>query len=74
MTELSYTTIMAEPPSEQTGDETLRYHYDATGKVVCLTYKKGIKAEVSYFYSINLQGDITAIYRNSNSKLIGTCE
>ncbi len=60
--------------SEQTGDETLRYYYDAAGKVTTLTYKKGTKAEVSYFYARNLQGDITAIYRNSDSKLIGTYE
>ncbi|MDE6016241.1 MAG: DNRLRE domain-containing protein [Acetatifactor sp.] len=60
--------------SEQTGDETLRYYYDATGKVTSFTYKKGSNAEVSYFYTRNLQGDIIAIYRNSDSKLIGTYE
>ncbi len=60
--------------SEQTGDETLRYYYDATGKVTSLTYKKGSNAEVSYFYTRNLQGDIIAIYRNSDSALIGTYE
>ena len=60
--------------SEQTGDETLRYYYDATGKVVSLTYRKGSSPEVSYFYTRNLQGDIIAIYRNSDSALIGTYE
>ncbi len=60
--------------SEQTGDETLRYYYDATGKVTSFTYKKGSNAEVSYFYTRNLQGDIIAIYRNSDSALIGTYE
>ena len=36
--------------------------------------KKDSNAEVSYFYTRNLQGDIIAIYRNSDSKLIGTYE
>ena len=58
--------------SEQSGDETLRYYYDAAGKVTTLTYKKGTGAEVSYFYARNLQGDITAVCRNSDSKPIGT--
>ncbi|MDE6700791.1 MAG: RHS repeat-associated core domain-containing protein, partial [Acetatifactor sp.] len=60
--------------SEQTGDETLRYYYDAAGKVTSFTYKKGSNAEVGYFYTRNLQGDIIAIYRNSDSALIGTYE
>ena len=60
--------------SETTGDETLRYYYDSAGNVVSFTYQKGTGAETSYFYARNMQGDITAVYRNSDSKLIGTYE
>ena len=60
--------------SEQTGDETLRYYYDSTGRIVSLSYQKGSAAEVSYFYSRNAQGDIIGVYRVSDSKLIGTYE
>ena len=60
--------------SETTGDETLRYYYDSTGKVSSLTYQKGSGEEKSYFYTRNVQGDITAVYRSEDSKLIGTYE
>ena len=60
--------------SETTGDETLRYYYDSTGKVSSLTYRKGSGEEKSYFYTRNVQGDITAVYRSEDSKLIGTYE
>jgi len=60
--------------SETTGDETLRYYYDSTGKVTSFSYKKGEAEEENYFYVRNMQGDITAIYRSSDSKLIGTYE
>lgn len=60
--------------SETTGDEILRYYYDSTGKVVSLAYKKGDAKEKGYFFARNAQGDITAVYRSSDSKLIGTYE
>ncbi len=60
--------------SETTGDETLRYFYDSAGRVASLTYKKGTNAEVGYFFARNYQSDIIAIYRSSDSKLIGTYE
>ena len=60
--------------SEQTGDETLRYYYDSTGRVTSIGYQKGRKAETAYFFTRNAQGDVIAIYRNSDSKLIGTYE
>ena len=60
--------------SEQTGDETLRYYYDSTGRIVSLSCQKGSAAEVSYFSSRNAQGDIIGVYRVSDSKLIGTYE
>ena len=58
--------------SETTGDETLRYYYDSTGKVASLAYKKGNAGEKGYFFARNAQGDITAVYRSSDSVLIGT--
>ena len=60
--------------SETTGDETLRYYYDSTGKVTSIGFKKGEEDERSYFFTRNVQGDIIAVYRNSDSKLIGTYE
>ena len=60
--------------SETTGDETLRYYYDVAGRVASITYKKGIGAETGYFFARNLQGDVVAVYRSSDSKLIGTYE
>jgi len=60
--------------SETTGDETLRYYYDSTGKVTSIGFKKGEEEERSYFFTRNVQGDIIAVYRNSDSKLIGTYE
>ena len=60
--------------SETTGDETLRYYYDSTGKVSSIAYKKGEGEETSYFFARNVQGDIIAVYRNSDSALIGTYE
>ncbi len=60
--------------SEQTGDEILRYYYDSTGKVASLSYQKGSGAETGYFFARNGQGDIIAVYRSSDSKLIGTYE
>jgi len=60
--------------SETTGDETLRYYYDSTGKVTSISFKKGEEEERSYFFTRNVQGDIIAVYRNSDSKLIGTYE
>ena len=59
---------------ETTGDETLRYYYDSTGKVASLAYKKGDEEEQSYFYTRNAQGDIIGVYRSKDSKLMGTYE
>ena len=60
--------------SETTGDETLRYYYDSTGKVASVIYQKGDGEETGYFYTRNVQGDIIAIYRSSDSTLVGTYE
>ncbi len=43
-------------------------------KPVSLGYQKGTGAEVGYFFARNGQGDIVAVYRSSDSKLIGTYE
>ena len=37
-----------------------------------IVYKKGDSEEKSYFFTRNAQGDIVAVYRNSDSKLMGT--
>ncbi len=60
--------------SQSTGDETLHFYYDSTGKVVSIGYQKGTAAEVGYFFARNAQGDIIAVYRSSDSALIGTYE
>ena len=60
--------------SETTGDETIYYYYDSTGKVAEIGYRKGSDTETGYFFTRNAQGDIIGIYRNSDSKLIGTYE
>ncbi len=60
--------------SETKGNETFRYYYDSTGKVTSIGYQKGSAAEVGYFFARNGQGDVVAIYRSSDSKLIGTYE
>ena len=60
--------------SQTTGDETIRFYYDSTGKVVSIGYQKGSNAEAGYFFARNAQGDIIAVYRSSDSKLIGTYE
>ncbi len=60
--------------SQTTGNETIRFYYDSTGKVVSIGYQKGTDAEVGYFFARNGQGDIVAVYRSSDSKLIGTYE
>ncbi len=60
--------------SQTTDEETIRFYYDSTGKVVSLGYQKGTGAEVGYFFARNGQGDIVAVYRSSDSKLIGTYE
>ena len=60
--------------SETTGEETLRYYYDSTGKIAEIVYKKGESTETGYFFARNAQGDIIAIYRSSDSKLMGTYE
>ena len=60
--------------SETTGDETLRYYYDSTGKVASFTYKKRDEEEQSYFYTRNAQGDIIGVYRSKDSKLMGIYE
>ena len=60
--------------SETTGEETLRYYYDSTGKIAEIVYKKGDNAETGYFFVRNAQGDIIAIYRSTDSKLMGTYE
>ena len=49
--------------SEKTGDETLRYYYDNSGKVLSLGYIKGTAEETKYFFTRNAQDDIVSIYR-----------
>ncbi len=60
--------------SETTGNETLRYYYDSAGRVASIGYQKGTAAEVGYFFTRNLHGDIIGVYQSSDSKLIGTYE
>ncbi len=60
--------------SETTGNETLYYYYDSAGRVASIGYQKGSAAEVDYFFTRNLHGDIIGVYRSSDSKLIGTYE
>ena len=54
--------------------ETLSYYYGSTGKLASVTYQKGANTPVSYFYAYNGQGDVIALYRSSDSVLIGTYE
>jgi len=54
--------------------ETLSYYYGSTGKLASVTYQKGTNTPVSYFYAYNGQGDVIALYRSSDSVLIGTYE
>ena len=60
--------------SETTGDETLYYYYDSTGRVVSIGYRKGEGEETGYFFTRNLQGDIIGVYRSSDSRQVGSYE
>ena len=60
--------------SETTEDETIRYYYDSDDNVVEIGYQKGSEAEKYYFFAHNAFGDVIALYRSSDSVLIGTYE
>ena len=60
--------------SETTGNETINYYYDSDGTILGIGYKKGSYAEKNYFFEKNAFGDVTAVYRSSDSVLIGTYE
>ena len=67
---LSGSTVL----SQTTGNETLFFYYDVNGNLALIGYKNGTAAEVFYFVTHNLQGDVTAIYNAADSTLVGTCE
>ena len=48
--------------------------YDSDGTVLGIGYKKGTNDEKHYFFEKNAFGDVIAVYRNSDSVLIGTYE
>ena len=60
--------------SETTGNEVINYYYDSDGTVLGIGYKKGTNDEKHYFFEKNAFGDVIAVYRNSDSVLIGTYE
>ena len=60
--------------SETTGNEVINYYYDSDGTILGIGYKKGTGAEKHYFFEKNAFGDVIAVYRNSDSVLIGTYE
>ncbi len=60
--------------SETTGNEVINYYYDSDGTVLGIGYKKGTNDEKHYFFEKNAFGDVIAVYRNSDSILIGTYE
>ena len=64
--------------SQTTDTEKLNFYYDSAGKVLQLGYQKktetGWDTERTYFFARNAFGDIIAVYRNSDSKLMGTYE
>ena len=63
---------------EETKDYRLNFYYDADGLVTEMGYQTkdngNYSDETRYFYSRNGQGDIIAIYRCSDSTLVGTYE
>ena len=63
---------------EETKDYRLNFYYDADGLVTEIGYQTKddgkYSDETRYFYSRNGQGDIIAIYRCSDSTLVGTYE
>ena len=65
---LSGSTVL----SQTTGNETLFFYYDVNGNLAQIGYKNGTAAEIIYFVTHNLQGDVTAIYKASDSTLVGT--
>ena len=65
---LSGSTVL----SQTTGNETLFFYYDVNGNLAQIGYKNGTAAEVFYFVTHNLQGDVTAIYNAADSTLVGT--
>ena len=60
--------------SETTGNEVINYYYDSDGTILGIGYKKGSNPEKHYFFEKNAFGDVIAVYRNSDSVLIGTYE
>ena len=62
--------------SETTGNEVINYYYyyDSDGTILGIGYKKGSNPEKNYFFEKNAFGDVIAVYRNSDSVLIGTYE
>ena len=60
--------------SETTGNEVINYYYDSDGTILGIGYKKGTNDEKHYFFEKNAFGDVIAVYRNSDSVLIGTYE
>jgi RHS repeat-associated protein len=43
------------------GSKELHFYYDAIGRPLSFTYKEGANAGVTYYYVLNLQGDVVAI-------------
>ncbi len=72
----TYTYAKDDKPEKSVHPDTghTNWYYDSTGKVVSFSYKKGEEKEKGYYYARNAQGDIIAVYRSEDSKLVGTYE
>ena len=59
--------------SEEWGNNTLVFLYDASGSPIGMQYRKSTYASGvwdTYYYEKNLQGDIIAVYNSSGTKLV----
>ena len=71
--ETEYTTAGSTILKEKNSAYELYYYYDSAGNLISLGYKaNGSTVEIYYFVTRNAQGDIVAIYKSSDSTLVGT--
>ena len=71
--ETEYTIMDGTILQEKNSAYELYYYYDSAGNLISLGYKpNGSTAETYYFVARNAQGDIVAIYKSSDSTLVGT--
>lgn len=61
--------ILREDRVSSNGTDSLIYYYDLDGIIGFGLKKQGESIFTQYYYTKNLQGDITAIYNNSGAKL-----